>query len=190
MTSTKVLKMKTSAACALSLAVAVVSGVLGCQEPSDSASSNDSVSAMPPATMDDHSDHDHAHPSEGPHHGDLVELGNEEYHAEIVHDDDRNILEVYILDGSATKEVAISASELTINLTHDGAPEQFTLTAKGVDGDSTGKSSCFVSTDAELLHHLDEEDTHPRLVVKIDGKSFRGEIVHSHEGHDHDHGHK
>ena len=44
--------------------------------------------AGPPNTMDSHDDHaGHAHPSEGPHHGDLIELGNEEYHAEILHDE-------------------------------------------------------------------------------------------------------
>lgn len=35
------------------------------------------------ATEDPHAGH--AHPSHGPHGGDLIELGNEEYHAELVH---------------------------------------------------------------------------------------------------------
>lgn len=165
--------------------------LVGCQdvaEPTDGDSAP--VSDLPPATMDDHDDHaGHAHPSAGPHHGDLVELGNEEYHGEVVHDEDNGTLEIYILDGAATKQVAISATELLINVTHDGTPEQFTLAAKPDDGDEAGKSSRFVSNDKELATHLDEEGTSPKLVVKINGKAYRGDIIHNHdhghEGHDH-----
>ena len=57
---------------------------------------------LPPATVDVH-----AHPSEGPHHGTLVELGNEEFHAEVVHDD--KSVTVYVLDAGATKAVPIDA---------------------------------------------------------------------------------
>ncbi|HIF01079.1 MAG TPA: hypothetical protein EYG03_05485 [Planctomycetes bacterium] len=170
------------------IAVAVIS-VTGCQESVESPVSSSPVSTLPPDTMGDPDDHDaHAHPSEGPHHGDLVELGNEEYHAEVVHDEDHGRLEIYILDGSATKQVAIDTTELTINISHDGQPEQFILTAKPDEGDEDGKSSRFVSDDKELAEHLDEEGTSPRMVVKINGKSYRGEIKHDHdhEGHDHD----
>ena len=62
-------------------------------------------------------EHDHAghgHPSEGPHHGGLIELGNEEYHAELVHDDDAGTVTLYILDGGVTKQVPIDATEITI----------------------------------------------------------------------------
>ncbi|MEO2014873.1 MAG: hypothetical protein ABGZ53_10935 [Fuerstiella sp.] len=173
------------------IAIAVVS-VTGCVETVESPDSSSPVSALPPDTMgdpDDPDDHDtHAHPSEGPHHGDLVELGNEEYHAEVVHDEEGGSLEIYILDGSATKQVAIDTTELTINISHDGQPEQFILTAKPDEGDEAGKSSRFISADKELAEHLDEEGTSPRMVVKINGKSYRGEIKHDHdhEGHDHD----
>lgn len=164
--------------------------VVGCQDAVEpTAGDSAPVSELPPGTMDGHDDHEgHGHPSEGPHHGDLVELGNEEYHAEVVHDEDQGTLEIYILDGGATKQVAIDAKELTINVSHDGKPEQFTLAAKPDAGDEAGKSSRFVSGDKELAEHLDEEGTSPRMVVKINGKSYRGEIKHDHdhEGHDHD----
>ena len=174
----------------LTCLVVTAMAVTGCQESGPSAGGSAPVSEMPPATVDDHAGHDHgdhAHPSEGPHHGDLVELGNEEYHAEVVHNDDAGTVEIYILDGSATKQVAIEATELTINITHDGKPEQFTLTAKPDERDEAGKSSRFFSDDKELAAHLDEEESQPKLVVKIDGKSFRGEISHSHGHADHDH---
>lgn len=164
----------------------------GCQDAAEPTGGDAPVSDLPPPTMDDHAGHDHGehgHPSEGPHHGDLVELGNEEYHGEVVHSDDTGTLEIYILDGAATKQVAIDATELTINLSHDGKPEQFVLTAKPDEGDEAGKSSRFVSDDKELAEHLDEEGTNPRMVVKINGKSYRGEIKHDHDHEGHDHGH-
>lgn len=144
--------------------------------------------AGPPNTMDSHDDHaGHAHPSEGPHHGDLIELGNEEYHAEILHDEDAGTVTIYVLNGAANEQVPIDATEVTINAKHDGKPEQFTLTASPDTNDPQGKSSRFVSNDEELAHHLDEEGAEPRLVLTINGKSYRGTIAHDHdhEGHDH-----
>ncbi len=143
----------------------------------------------PPNTMDSHDDHaGHAHPTEGPHHGDLVELGNEEYHAEILHDDDAGTVTVYVLNSAATEQVPIDATEITINAKHDGQPEQFKLAASPDASDPDGKSSRFVSGDEELAHHLDEEGAEPRLVLTINGKSYRGMIAHDHdhEGHDHE----
>ena len=51
--------------------------------------------AAPPAAHEH--DHGHAHPSEGPHHGALIELGKEDYHAEIVHDEKTDTVTIYIL---------------------------------------------------------------------------------------------
>lgn len=171
------------------LAVATMS-ITGCQETTETSAGTDPISALPPDTIGDHDEHDHAvhaHPSEGPHHGDLVELGNEEFHAEVVHDEVHATVTIYILDGSATRQVATDASELIINVTHDGNPMQFLVAAKPDDGDESGRSSRFVSEDKELAGHLDDRSS-PRLVVKINGKSYRGEIAHSHDhaGHSHE----
>ena len=164
----------------LSLAVLVMI-VAGCSN----EGSTDPESAGPPNTMDDHAGH--AHPTEGPHHGDLIELGNEEYHAEFLHDEDAGTVTIYVLDGAATKQVPIDATDVTINAKHDGQPEQFKLAASPDANDPPGKSSRFVSDDEELAHHLDEDGADPRLVLTINGKSYRGVITHDHdhEGHDH-----
>ena len=61
----------------------------------------------PAASAHEHDEHAHAH--EGPHHGSIVELGNEEYHAEIVHDDATGTVTVYLLDSSAKKSVTTTA---------------------------------------------------------------------------------
>ncbi len=150
-----------------------------------SPGSSDTVITMdapPPATVDIHE-----HASEGPHHGTLVELGKEEFHAEVVHDD--KSVTIYILDSSASKAVSIDAKELTINLLHDGKPEQFKLAASPDDGETDGKSSRFTLADAELVEHVDDESSAAKLMVTINGIPYRGEIKHDHDHSGHDHAH-
>jgi hypothetical protein len=130
---------------------------------------------------------DDAHPTEGPHGGSLIELGNEEYHAELIHDENSGKVTVYLLDASATASAPIEATELTINLKHDGAAEQFKVAAEPADTDPQGRSSRFTSDNAELGEDLEHEDAEPQLVATIDGKQYRGAIEHSHEHEDHGH---
>lgn len=171
-------------------AVALGAGLLlgGCGTPTDSKSAP-VIDEAPPATVDVHDDHEHAHPSEGPHHGGLVELGNEEYHAEVIHDGAAGTVTVYVLDGSAKAAVPIDATDITINVTHDGTPEQFKLAATPDAADPSGKSSRFALTNKELGEHLDEEGATAKLVLTIDGKSYTGLVEHHHE-HEHADGHK
>ena len=126
---------------------------VGCSKGNDTGT----ITTPPPATTG-HEGHDHAHghASEGPHHGDLVELGNEEYHAEVVHGD-TGAVTVYVLDGSAKTAVPIEATEVVLNVTHDGKPEQFQLPATPDSSDPQGKSSKFSLTNAELAKHLVDE---------------------------------
>lgn len=144
--------------------------------------SNLSVDAPPPPTVEIHD-----HPSEGPHHGTLVELGKEEYHAEVVHSKDT--VTIYILDGQAKSAVPIDATEVTVNVVHDGKPEQFKLAASPDAGETGGKSSRFTVANAELAAHIDDSAAAPKLSLTIAGKPYRGEIKHDHDGHAHDHAH-
>ena len=153
----------------------------GCGGDQPAGTDSGTIDTPPPATVDT----GHVHPTEGPHHGDLVELGNEEYHAEVVHDD--ATVTIYILDGHVEDAVPIDAAEITINLTHDGQPEQFALAASPDEGDPEGKSSRFVSDDVELAVHLDEDGSEPQLSLMIDGSPFTGTIEHSHGDHGHSH---
>lgn len=169
-------------------------GLAGCgDKPSGGpALSGATETAAPPATVE--SNHEHAHASEGPHGGGLIELGNEEYHAELVHDDAAGTVTVYILDSAAKSAVPIDAAEITINLKHDGRGEQFKVASSADQGDPAGKSSRFVSSEAELAEDLDHEGAEPQLVVTIAGKQYRGVISHEHgsEGehpHDGEHAH-
>lgn len=175
------------------LCIVVAVGLIGCGNGSSqpSAASHGTQTASPPATVATAHD-DHAHPTEGPHGGGLIELGNEEYHAEIVHDEATHAVTVYLLDSAAKKLVPIYATEILVNLSHDGKAEQFPLKATPQSSDPTGKSSRFASTDEELADDLDHEDIKAQLAVEIGGKQYRGEIHHdhdheegSHEEHEH-----
>lgn len=173
--------MKTIATIATAALLGTCLGIAGgC---SQSAPQGKPTAAKTGANAHDHGEH--SHPSTGPHDGLLIELGKEEYHGELVHDDDAGTVTIYILDHDAKDAVAIDAKELRINLKHDGKGEQFKLAAAPQDGDEKGKASRFVSKDKELGEDLDHEGAEARLVVEIGGKSFTGEIRHD---HDHDHG--
>ena len=136
------------------------------------------MDTAPPSTVEIH-----AHPSEGPHHGTLIELGKEEFHAELVHDDKSVV--IYILDSAAKNAVPIETAEVIVNLMHDGKPEQFKLAANADATDPSGKSSRFQSNEIELVKHLDDESAAPKLSVSINGKAYRGVISHDHAGHTH-----
>lgn len=166
--------------------IIVTLSVVGCgkNSPQPSGESRGTVTAGPPATVE--TGHDHDHPTEGPHGGSLIELGSEEYHAELVHDDAAKTVTIYLLDSAAKISVPIDAAEIIINLKHDGKGEQFKVAASADTKDPAGKSSRFVSTDAELAEDLDHEDAEPQLAVKINGKQYRGDIQHDHAGHEHE----
>lgn len=176
--------MKNKLARYLAVSFCVVSFTLtGCNN-ADQGTKTFDESAPEDVTMDEHG---HDHPSEGPHHGSLIELGKEAYHAELVHDEKTGSVTIYILDGTAKKSVPIKAESVLINVKHAGKGEQFTLAASPDSSDPAGQSSRFSTQKKTLGELLDEEGTTARLVLEIDGKSYNGE-VHAHD-HDHDHGH-
>ena len=146
---------------------------LGCGQ---SSNSERPVTFAPPATVDARN-----HPTEGPHHGGLIELGDEEYHAEVVHDEASGSVTIYLLDAAGKSAVPIDTTELLVNLSHDGQVEQFTLPASPQPSDPSGKSSRFASADPELAEALDREGADAQLVVSIGGKQYRGAIHHDHD---------
>ena len=148
------------------------------------------VTAPPPATVEPgHEGHDHAahgHATEGPHHGVLVELGNEEYHVEVVHDDATGIVTVYLLDSHAEKTVTTTATEAVINLKHGDTAEQFKLAAQPEEGNPAGQTSRFTLTDKELVEHLHEAAAGAKLNITIGDTPYTGAIpAEDHAAHDH-----
>lgn len=133
---------------------------------------------------------EHEHPTAGPNGGELIELGDEEYHAELLHDESSGDVTIFILDASAKNYVLLEAAELTINLKHDGQAEQHKLQAIPQEGEPAGKSSRFVAKgNRELSEAIEHEDANARLQVTIADKAYSGKIEHGHEDHDHDHDH-
>ncbi len=163
------------------IALIVALPLTGCAD-----SNPDATPTSPVSQGDDHAAH--SHPTEGPHHGALIELGAEEYHGELVHDEQSGTVTIWILDSAAKTQVPIEAPEISINVKHGGQGERFQLAASAETTDPAGRSSRFVSSDPELGHHLHEADAEPVLVLTIAGKSFRGVISADH-GHDHNHAH-
>lgn len=172
----------------LSMAALAAFCLTGCnpsppsENPGPAADSHDAVDQRPEHPAGD----EHAHALEGPHHGHIVELGNEAYHAELVHGAEGGVT-IYILDSTATKPVPIDATEVTINTSHDGQAEQFKLPASPDAGDPAGKSSRFSLQNADLAQHLDQNGATAKLVLMNEGTQYTGTIEHS-DHHD-DHGH-
>ena len=187
----------------LSLVAVMSFAIVGCGDTSKKDETKDSKKASSKKNHDDHDhkkdghDHDddhagHGHPSKGPHHGSLIELGDHEYHAELLHDDATKAVTIYILDKSAKKEFAIAGDSVTLNLVVDKKPMQFKLATKLGEGDTEGKSSRFEIVDEKLVEALHGKTTSGRLNVTIKDKPYVGKIEHhNHEDHGHgDHDHK
>jgi hypothetical protein len=142
-----------------------------------------SAPKQPVANKTDAHDHAHDHAHHGPHHGHLMEIGEEEYHAEWVHDETGKVT-FYILDAEAKKEVPIDASEIRIEVKlGDQAPVTYTLPAVQPQD---GKSAVFELTNKELLGVLETLKS-PGVVatlhVTIAGKTFAQRIVEHEHAH-------
>lgn len=128
----------------------------------------------------------HAHAEEGPHHGHLIELGQEEYHAELTHDDVTKTVTIYLLDKSAKGAVAIGDPDITLNLSVDGQPLQAKLQAAPQQGDPPGQSSRFAISNEKVMEAIESPKTQARINVSINGKSYSGVVEH-HEHGEHKH---
>ncbi len=143
------------------------------------------VAPAPQAGASQEEAHDHG--AHGPHEGEIVELGGGEYHAEVVHDHDAQMITVYLFDEFLERPASVATESITINLTVDGKPSQFNLPAVPESGDAAGRSARFELKDAALCEALDAKGVDARLSVMIQGQAFTGTLDHA--GHDHEHDH-
>lgn len=127
----------------------------------------------------------HGHVEVGPHKGMLIELGEEEYHAELLVDENTHTVSIFLLDGAGKNNFAIPAKEITVTLKHDGKPESFKLKAKPQKSDSVGMSSMFTLKDEEFVDDLHHKGSDPRLMLTINGKSYAAKIELNHKDGDH-----
>lgn len=138
----------------------------------------------PEVAHDHHGDHGHGH--HGPNGGEIVEVGNEEFHAEVVVDEESHQVDVYILGSDASTAKPIEASEISISFRHGDEVEEFKLAAAALDGEPEGQSSRFTLSSDELFDELHEHSEGATLSFSAGGETLSGTVTHS---HDHDHGH-
>ncbi|MBL9086730.1 MAG: hypothetical protein JNM10_06275 [Planctomycetia bacterium] len=139
--------------------------VVGCGDAKDGSSSTPSA-RVPEAA------HDHA---AAPHGGELLELGEEEAHVELIHDPKAGSVTVYVFGKDAKTPVAVAAPTIVL-ATKDG-PKEFTLTAVNPRGDGTADT--WRGTHAGLT----AEPLDGRIRVTVDGKAFQSPLES--EGHGH-----
>jgi hypothetical protein len=126
-------------------------------------------------------DHSHAH---GPHGGHILELGNEEYHAEWTHADDGTVT-VYVLDAEAKNEVPIPAEDITITTKIGEKTAEFKLPAVNRSEGDMPKTAKFELVDKNLLGVLETLSTGvtATLKVTINGKDYEAPITHDDHKH-------
>ena len=83
--------------------------VSGCP---DSAPTPPTPSGVTPPAVVGHDDHGHAHAESGPHGGHVIEIGDEQLHAEWTHDDGEVV--VFLLDSTAKSDATISDESVLI----------------------------------------------------------------------------
>ena len=124
---------------------------------------------------------EHAHVHHGPHNGHLMEIGEEEFHAEWT-DDDTGKVTFYFLDAEAKKDVLVDGKELTIAVKiGDKEPISYKLAAVEP---KDGKASAFEIVDKNLQGVLDTLSegvtaTFPKLT--IGGKTFENLKIEEHK---------
>ncbi len=125
-----------------------------------------------------HQHHEHGG-ALGPHQGHLIELGEEEYHAELVFDKQTRKTTVYILGSDAKTPEAIEQPDVELHLAMGDEEVELTLKAVPLEDDAEGKSSRFELPADELPESIDDEEKFEgHLLLTIAGKRFEGELAH------------
>lgn len=129
----------------------------------------------------DHEDHEHG---AGPHGGSIVELGDEEYHAEVVVDAKSHALKVYLLGKDAKTPVPVAAMEVIVTTEDD---KKLTLKAAPQEGDGEGKASLFELSDETTVDAIAKAGfIHGSLQLEAGGKPYRGDIDAHFDGASHE----
>jgi hypothetical protein len=166
------------------MGVAFAAFVLGCGTDRDAGNPSHD---HPADQAQVHSEEEaHSHAAEGPHGGHLIVLGDEQYHAELLHDEATHTVTVHLLDAAGENPVSADQPEVTLQVFQDGQFVDYTLQASA----SEAGASEFTLVDEALCDVLlHAEEVRGRLQVTIDGKQLTGIVehqAHDHEGHEHE----
>ena len=141
-------------------------------------SSNDTESQQPAAPADPHAGHDHS--SLGPHGGHVLELGNEDYHAEWRFNNDSGKVTVYLLDSAVKKAVTTTATSISVQVTHGDNVTDYELPAINQSEEDPPTTSEFELVDTVMLELLKGvgHGIDATLKVVIDDKEYTGAFGH------------
>lgn len=162
------------------LSATVMLGFSGCggDQKGDLRTFDKVKDAAPEAEHGHHGHEGHAH---GPHDGELVELGEEEFHAEVAFDEENHKIVLYVLGPDAKANVAIEAQELTLEIPGKDSPAAHLMTAAPQEGDGEGKSSRFEIKSQDVFNAFhDDPKTVGKVKLNIGGKEFTAEVKHVH----------
>lgn len=122
----------------------------------------------------------HVH-EEGPHGGHLIELGEEEYHAELVFDKESRKTTLYVLGSDPHDAHPIDAKEIEFHLEAGDDYKELMFAADRQEEDPEGKSSRFVLAADDLPEEIDDEEKFVgHIDITIGDKVFEGEVEHDH----------
>jgi len=131
---------------------------------------------------------EHAH-EHGPNGGHIVELGEEEFHAEVAMDTTRK-LTVYLLDEAVKAPKPVENGTLQIMTKVDGKDVTLDLTSAPLDTEKDGKCSRFeLAADKVPGAIMDIEGLAGDLSLKFGDKTLKTSLTEEHD-HDHDHEHE
>ena len=119
----------------------------------------------------------HEHPP-APHKGEVVELGEEEGHLEMIHDHVAGTVVVYVLDKDLKTPVAVAPPKILM-MGADGKNVEFTLKAVKPKPDGT-------ADEFEGGHEAMKSDPwNGRIVLTYKGKEYRAPLEPADHAHDH-----
>jgi len=107
-----------------------------------------------------------AHEHTAPHGGEILELGNEEGHVELVHEDDAGKITLYVYGSETTKPINVQRPTVNIQL-KDGTAAEIALTATDAKADGTAH------TWSGQHEGLKVEPLDGRVRLVIGGKPFQ-----------------
>src|SRR5260221_3642938 len=108
----------------------------GCQDAKSVAKST----AVPKAKES----HDHDHPEKGPHGGELVEWGEEDYHIEVTFDHKNKQAVIYLLDSTARNAANVETDKVKVTLKISNTQPPITLLLQHDAAKSSDKGLAFV----------------------------------------------
>ena len=110
----------------------------------------------------------HADDHKPPHGGEVLELGAEEGHLEVMHDDAGGTITVWVFGGDFTKPLSVARPSVTIQTA--AGPQEIVLTPVDAKADGTAHH-WKVQHDALKVEPLDG-----RIRVSIGGKTFQSPL--------------